>query len=95
MTRGRNRSVSDLSLLLEIVLQRDRPLFSSDLGDATELSSERARQIMQELADDGLVEIKSVSGRNLYYITDEGFELLSEELRAALRSQDSPLTQSK
>jgi predicted transcriptional regulator len=94
MTRGRNRSVSDLSLLLEIVLQRDRPLFSSDLGDATELSSERARQIMQELADDGLVEIKSVSGRNLYYITDEGFELLSEELRAALRSQDS-LTQSK
>jgi len=83
MARGRNRSVSDVRLLLEIMLQRDRPLFSSDL-EALPLSRERCRQILRDLDNEGLVRIETVNARNLYYITDEGFAVLADELRARL-----------
>jgi len=83
MTRGRNRSVSDVRMLLEIMLQRDRPLFSNDLDDIP-LSRERCRQILRELDDEGLVTSETVGSSNLYYITDDGFQVLAEELRARL-----------
>jgi len=83
MTRGRSRSVSDVRMLLEIMLQRDRPLFSSDLEDI-DLSRERCRQILRELDDEGLVTSETVGSSNLYYITDDGFQVLAEELRARL-----------
>jgi len=83
MTRGRSRSVSDVRMLLEIMLQRDRPLFSSDLEDI-DLSRERCRQILRELDDEGLVTSETVGSSNLYYITDDGFEVLADELRARL-----------
>jgi predicted transcriptional regulator len=83
MTRGRDRSISDVRMLLEIMLQRDRPLFSSDLEDI-DLSRERCRQILRELDDEGLVSSETVGSSNLYYITDEGFQVLADELRARL-----------
>jgi len=83
MTRGRDRSVSDVRLLLEIILQRDRPLFSSDLEEIP-LSRERCRQILRDLDDEGLVEVEVVNGSNLYYITEEGFAVVAAELRARL-----------
>jgi predicted transcriptional regulator len=83
MTRGRERSVSDVRMLLEIMLQRDRPLFSSDLEDI-DLSRERCRQILRELDDEGLVTSETVGSSNLYYITDDGFQVLADELRARL-----------
>jgi predicted transcriptional regulator len=83
MTRGRDRSVSDVRLLLEIILQRDRPLFSSDL-ESLPLTKERCRQILRDLDDEGLVTVEVVNGSNLYYITDDGFEVVAEELRARL-----------
>ena len=70
-------------MLLEIMLQRDRPLFSSDLEDI-DLSRERCRQILRELDDEGLVTSETVGSSNLYYITDDGFEVLADELRARL-----------
>lgn len=83
MTRGYDRSVSDVRILLEIVLQRDRPLFSSDLDDIP-LSRERCRQILRDLDEQGFVSVEEVNGSNLYYITDEGFAVVADELRTRL-----------
>ncbi|MFW6435416.1 MAG: helix-turn-helix domain-containing protein [Halovenus sp.] len=81
MGRGRNRSASDVRVLLEILLHRDRAVFGAEIAENLPVSKERVRQILGQLADDGYVEINQVSGRNLYRLTDSGFEHLAEKLR--------------
>lgn len=89
MARGRNASTNELAVLLEILLKRDRPLFSSEIDDVTPVGQERTRQVLDELADRDLVDIEKVSGRRLYTLTDEGFALLSHELRSLVHQKQS------
>jgi len=89
MARGRNASTNELAVLLEILLKRDRPLFSSEIDTVTPVGSERTRQVLDELSDDGLIEIEKVSGRKLYALTDEGFTVLSGELRSMVQKQSN------
>ena len=89
MPRGRNASTNELAVLLEILLKRDRPLFSSEIDAVTPVGQERTRQVLDELGDRGLVGIEKVSGRKLYTLTDEGFDLLAHELRGLVQKQSN------
>lgn len=84
MGRGRNPSVTDSRLLLELLLARDRAVFVAELADQVPLTQERVRQLMTDLESRGLVEQNMVSNRNLYRLSDAGLDLLAEDLRDAL-----------
>ena len=81
MGRGRNAAVSDTRVLLEILLERDRAVFGAEIAENLPISKERVRQILANLEEEEFVEIEQISGRNIYRLTDEGFEHLAEELR--------------
>jgi DNA-binding transcriptional ArsR family regulator len=68
--------------LLEILLCRDRAVFTSEIAEELPLSTTRVGQILSELEEGGLVTRKQVSGRNLYRLSDDGFDQLADELRA-------------
>ena len=86
MGRGRNPSAPETRVMLEIfAISRDRPAFTNELAEELPIDNERVRQILKELTEDrGWVEKNKVSGRNLYVLTEEGYEHLMEELRACL-----------
>jgi len=63
----------------------DPPVVSPGyLAEHVEVGRERCRQILRDLEDDGLVTSEKVGSSNLYYITDDGFQVLADELRARL-----------
>lgn len=84
MGRGRKPKTTKLNILLEIFLKRDRAVFGSEIAENVDVGKERVRQVCEELNEEGYVEIKVVSGRKLYRLTDHGFEYLGEELRKAI-----------
>ena len=81
MARGRNASTSETRVLLEILLGRDRAVFLAEIADELPVGKERVRQLLSSLVEDGKVDKNQISGRNLYRLTDKGFEELSAELR--------------
>jgi len=80
MTRGRNRSVSDHRLLLEIYIADDGA-FAKEIAEGLPVGVTRTRQMLAELADKGDVRIRSVSDINIYALTDSGHERLVSRLR--------------
>ena len=83
MGRGRKSSVSENRVLLEILLNRDRAVFASEIAEELPVGKERVRQILKTAVAEDRVQKESVSGRNLYRLSDNGFD----DLAAALRSQ--------
>ena len=81
MARGRNASASETRVLLEILLGRDRAVFGVEIAEQLPVGKERSRQLLSELESKGYVEKSKISGRNLYRLTDSGYEHLAEELR--------------
>jgi len=84
MGRGRKPKTTKLNILLEILLNRDRAVFGSEIAENVDVGKERVRRLCKELNEDGYVEIKVVSGRKLYRLTDDGLEYLAKELRKAI-----------
>ena len=82
MGRGRKSSVSEDRVLLEILLNRDRAVFASEIADELPVGKERVRQILSTAVAEDRVQKESVSGRNLYRLTEEGFNQLSATLRS-------------
>lgn len=86
MPRGRTPSVSNTQILLEILLNRDRAVFADEIATELPVTSERVRQLLEELEDDGHVNISKVSSRNIYRLTRTGHDHLAGELRTAIQS---------
>jgi len=85
MGRGRKASASDERILLELLLQPDRAVFTAEIADQLPIDKERVRQKMEEFSEEeGWVHIDEVSGRNLYRMTSRGNEHLSSVLRNAI-----------
>jgi predicted ArsR family transcriptional regulator len=82
MGRGRKSSVSENRVLLEILLNRDRAVFASEIAEEVPVGKERVRQILKTAVAEDRVEKESVSGRNLYRLSDDGFETLATALRS-------------
>jgi len=82
MGRGRKSTVSEDRVLLEILLNRDRAVFASEIADNLPVGKERVRQILSTAVTENRVQKESVSGRNLYRLTDEGFTRLAATLRS-------------
>jgi predicted ArsR family transcriptional regulator len=82
MGRGRKSSVSENRVLLEILLNRDRAVFASEIAEELPVGKERVRQILKTAAAEDRVQKESVSGRNLYRLSDDGFDHLAAALRA-------------
>jgi len=78
--RGRNSSVSDERVLLEILLSERRLVKLSDIDPHIPLSKERIRQILEDMEQEGYVEVER-EGMNFYRLTDDGHEHLKTELR--------------
>lgn len=84
MGRGRNPSVTETQLLLEILLNQDRAVFAAEIADNLPITDERVRQLLAEAEADGFVEIKKVSSRNIYRLTPAGHAFLESALREAV-----------
>lgn len=84
MGRGRDPTVSKIRVMLEILLHQDRAVFGREIADNLPIGLERTSQILKELEKDGCVQIKQVSNRNLYRLTDQGLERLSTKLRDSI-----------
>jgi predicted ArsR family transcriptional regulator len=82
MGRGRKSSVSENRVLLEILLNRDRAVFASEIAEELPVGKERVRQILKTAAAEDRVQKESVSGRNLYRLSDNGFDHLAAALRS-------------
>jgi Mn-dependent DtxR family transcriptional regulator len=70
--------------MLEILLNDDGAAFAGEISETLPVGKTRARQILAELADDGLVRIKNVSDVNIYSLTEEGHSELLSHLRAEI-----------
>lgn len=81
MGRGRKSSVSENRVLLEILLNRDRAVFASEIAEELPVGKERVRQILKTAVAEDRVQKESVSGRNLYRLSDNGFDHLAAALR--------------
>lgn len=86
MGRGRKATVTDTQILLEILLNRDRAVFAGEIAAELPVTSERVRQLLDDLEDEGYVTISKVSSRNIYRLTRAGHDHLASELRAAIQS---------
>lgn len=85
MPRGRTPTVTDTQILLEILLNRDRAVFADEIATELPVTSERIRQLLDELEDNGYVTISKVSSRNIYRLTAPGHDHLASELRSAVQ----------
>jgi len=81
MTRGRDPSVSQTRVLLELLLHPDRAVYTGEVAEYLPVGTERTRQLLAELAADGLIDITDVRGRNVHRLTDAGLNHLRSELR--------------
>jgi len=81
MGRGRKPAASDGRVLAELLIRDSRAVFAVELADELPVGKTRVRQILSELADDGLVDIQEISGRNLYRLTDNGRERATAWMR--------------
>lgn len=83
MARGRNSSASDARVLLEFLLHDNKQLFLSQVAETLPIGKERVRQILENLEDEGYVNVTRRAS-NLYKLSDDGFEYLAAELREAV-----------
>jgi predicted ArsR family transcriptional regulator len=81
MGRGRKPTVSDDRLLLEILLQPDRAVYSGEVADNVDIGQEAVRKRFRSLEEDGLVEVTELESHNIYRITEDGYEQLAKSLR--------------
>jgi len=83
-----NTKVSDDRILLEFVLNPSPALFPSDISSEVSIGTEGIRQRLKKLENPDehppLVIRRDASGRNLYWLTQEGKERVSESLRQLL-----------
>jgi DNA-binding IscR family transcriptional regulator len=84
MSRGQPPKVTENRILLEILLQPDRAVFSGEIADNVDVSRERVRQLLRGLSDNGLVEITDAGNQNVYRLTDDGYAQLADVLRAKI-----------
>jgi predicted transcriptional regulator len=82
---GPEKRVSDLRLLLELGV-KDEFVFAKEIMDEVSLEAvQTVRDRLNELvAQTEYVELKKVSNRNLYRLTESGRQRLLEELRTRL-----------
>lgn len=83
---GPKRKVSDLRLMLELFIQGDGARFAAQIHEQVPLeTTQGVRDRLNELVDTTeYVEKNTVSGRNLYRLTDTGEDFLVDELRARI-----------
>lgn len=67
--------------LLELLIRQERAVFAGQLAEELDVTPQTVRNNMDELAEGGYIEKDKVSGRNLYRLTDAGWEYLGERLR--------------
>jgi predicted transcriptional regulator len=81
-TPGPDREVSDLRLLLELGAKNEL-VFAKEIMDMVPLEAvQTVRDRLNELvAQTEYVELKKVSNRNLYRLTESGRQRLLDELR--------------
>jgi DNA-binding IscR family transcriptional regulator len=84
MSRGQPPKVTENRILLEILLQPDRAVFSGEIADNVDVSRERVRQLLRGLSDNGLVEITDAGNQNVYRLTDDGYAQLADVLRTKI-----------
>lgn len=82
MPRGRPQAVDDDRLLIELLIHPDRAVFTPEVADAVDVTNQTIRERMSELEQEGLVEIREVSGGNLYRLSEDGMAYLRELLRS-------------
>lgn len=82
---GPKRKVSDARLLLELYIAGEYT-FASEIEEDVDLDTvQGVRDRLNKLVEEtDHVEVKKVSGRNLYRLTDAGEEYVVEELRQQL-----------
>lgn len=86
MTRpGPKRTVSDSRLLFEIFVADGGSVFASEIEPEVALSTTQGvRDRLNELLDTQYLEVRKVSGRNLYSLTDAGQARVLADVREVL-----------
>jgi len=80
---GPKKQVSDLRLLLELFVKGEYALAAEVHGRVSLDALQSVRDRLNELEDSTeYVEMKKVSGRNLYRLTDSGEDYVLSEVRA-------------
>lgn len=82
--RGPKEQVSDNRLLLEILLSDENSVFASEVQENVSLETvQGVRDRLNSLCEETeWIEVRKVSGRNLYSLTDNGNAKILQEVRS-------------
>jgi predicted ArsR family transcriptional regulator len=80
MGRGRNPSVSDERVLLEVLLIDEKLITVQKIASTLPIGEERTRQILEQLESDGDVDVEHAA-TNFYVLTDQGYNRLAAHCR--------------
>lgn len=84
---GPSKKVSDDRLLMEVFVSDQDVVFADQIKDEVDMeTTQGVRDRLNTLCEDTEYLTKeTVSGRNLYSLTDEGREHMKEQIRSAIR----------
>jgi|AKVG01.1.fsa_nt_gi DNA-binding PadR family transcriptional regulator len=68
-------------MLLEIHLNDDGAAFAREIAETLPIGHTRTRQILNEMAESGLVSVRDVADVNIYSLTEQGYDTLVQTLR--------------
>lgn len=81
---GVDKQVSDARLLVELHLCGDNAVFASEIAESLEITTQRTRDRLNELADGPHVNLRKASGRNLYSLTEAGVDKVADVMRSGV-----------
>lgn len=76
--RGRDKTVSDVEILLLFILTPEPAFMASEFTDAVDMTRQGVLKRLDDLEDQGYLESKKASGRRMFWITEEGRQFVSE-----------------
>jgi Mn-dependent DtxR family transcriptional regulator len=74
VARGPNRRVSALDVLEVMVASSDPAFFTSELADELDTTAQTIRNRIDELEDNGYVDVKRDGRSMIIWLTQEGYE---------------------
>lgn len=77
--RGPQPTVSDERILRHFALSADPVFVASELSEKFDLSRQQLLNRLDSLETEGLLTSKTVSGRRLFWITDDGRAAAADE----------------
>ncbi|ELZ92980.1 hypothetical protein C440_12704 [Haloferax mucosum ATCC BAA-1512] len=80
MAGGREETVDDLEILLVFYRSDDPVLFTGEVAEAISFSNQGTLPRLKKLADSGLLKSKSGGKVPVWWLSDEGMELVTESL---------------